>query len=367
MRPLYVSATLQDCGKTSVTLGLLQFLREQNQSAGYIKPVGQRYVHYNGENLDEDAVLVYEYFGMKDNPKDLSPIAIERGFTRKFIYNPDVKPLENRVVGAMDRLKAAHELVIIEGTGHAGVGSCFGLSNARVAELTGSDVVIVTSGGIGKPLDEIAVSLSLFREHGVRVLGVILNKVLPEKYDKVKETVARGLENLGTRLIGAIPFSPTLKNYTLGQVADAFGYEVVCGGKHLGNKIENIVVAAMEPENVLEYIRQKSLVITPGDRIDNVLLAMLLSQSVNYHERFCSGGLILTGGLLPPAEMMELVKKGEMPVLATKEDTFTVTSRMKDLAFKIQINDRDKIEATKSLVEEHLDVDFVLNELKKPL
>ena len=54
--------------------------------------------------------------------------------------------------------------LVIEGTGHAGVGSCFDLSNARVAQMFGAKVVILTTGGIGR-----AIALR-FAAEGARVV-----------------------------------------------------------------------------------------------------------------------------------------------------------------------------------------------------
>ena len=127
--------------------------------------------------------------------------------------------LEKQILDVDAQLRAKHSMIIYEGTGHAGVGSCFGLSNARVAHLLGAKVVIVTAGGIGRPIDEIALSLSLFRDHKVDVIGIILNKILPEKYDKIQQTVDKGLKLLGTQLLGAIPYDPQLTEFTVGQVA----------------------------------------------------------------------------------------------------------------------------------------------------
>ncbi|MFI4912610.1 MAG: phosphotransacetylase family protein [Sedimentisphaeraceae bacterium JB056] len=361
MKKIYISATLKDCGKTSVTLGLLQALRERGYDPGYTKPVGQRYVNFKNENLDEDAVLIYETFGLgKLHPKDLSPVAVGRGFTRKFIFESNVAPLEEKISKAVANIEKEHEIILIEGTGHAGVGSCFGLSNARVAELLDSEVIIVVSGGIGKPLDEAALSLSLFRQHGVKIKGVIQNKVIPEKYDKVTEAVSKGLENMGTRLLGAIPFEPMLTRYTISQIADMFEYEVYSGMDSLHNKIEHIVVAAMEPQNVLQYVKAGSLIITPGDRIDNILLAVSLSGTKAYHQQFCTSGLILTGGFMPEDTILSLLRASGIPVLVTREETYTVSARMKDLLFKIQTSDSDKIKATQRLVEKYVDIDAIL-------
>lgn len=356
MKPIYIAATLQDCGKTSVTLGLMQLLHSRGLEPGYCKPVGQHYVRYMDKNIDKDSVLMHQVFNLPDEPYFLSPIAIERDFTRKFINHPDVKPLEDEILRCRDELYRRHKMVIFEGTGHAGVGSCFGLSNARVAQLLDAQVVIVTAGGIGKPIDEVALSLSLFREYNVDILGVILNKVLPEKYDMVKETVGRGLKLFKTRLIGAIPYEPMLSTFTVGQLAEEFKYNVLCGQESLNNHIEHMVVAAMEPQNVVRYIRDNTLVIMPGDRIDNIMVSILVLSRQNP----LSGGLLLTGGFEPHPTIEPLLKSSRIPVLTSAEDTFTVSARMKNLGFKIQTYDNDKITRLRQLIAEYVDYDTLL-------
>jgi BioD-like phosphotransacetylase family protein len=359
MKPIYIGATLKDCGKTSVSLGLMQMLKAQGLNPGYCKPVGQHYVRYQEKNIDEDGVLMHQVFNLPDEPYYLSPIAIERGFTRKFINNPDVKPLEKEIIRCHDELLKAHPMVIIEGTGHAGVGSCFGLSNARVAQLLDAKVVIVTSGGIGRPIDEIAMSLALFNDCNVDVIGVILNKVLPEKYDKVKDTVDKGLKLLGTRLIGAIPYDHSLTTFTVGQLAEEFNYQTLCGQDALSNVIQDTVVAAMEPQHVLKHIHENTLIIMPGDRIDNILVSILiLSQGAP------SGGIILTGGFEPHPTIEPLLKNSHIPVLLSEEDTFTVSARMKGLGFKIRSYDTNKVSRLHNLVESHVDTKLILDSLK---
>lgn len=359
MKPIYISATLRDCGKTSVSVGLMQVLQAKGLNPGYCKPVGQHYVRYQEKNIDEDGVLMHQVFNLTDEPYYLSPIAIERGFTTRFINNPNVEPLEKEIIRCYRELLKHHPMVIVEGTGHAGVGSCFGLSNARVAELLDAKVVIVTSGGIGRPLDEIAMSLAMFRDHEVDILGVILNKVLPEKFDKIKDTVGKGLKLLGTRLIGAIPFDQSLTTFTVGQLAEEFDYEILCGHDALSNVIEETVIAAMEPQHVLQHIHTNTLIITPGDRIDNILVSLLvLSQDTS------NGGIILTGGFEPHRMIEPLLKSSRIPVLMSSEDTFKVSARMKDLGFKIRSYDTKKVDRLHQLIAEHVDVDGILASLK---
>jgi BioD-like phosphotransacetylase family protein len=360
MKPIYISATLRDCGKTSVSLGFMQILQERDLNPGYCKPVGQHYVRYHDKNIDEDSVLMHQVFDLPDEPYYLSPIAIERGFTKNFIDNPNVKPLEKQILDVDAKLRRRHPIIIYEGTGHAGVGSCFGLSNARVAQILGAKVVIVTSGGIGRPLDEIALNIALFKDYDVEVLGVILNKVMGEKYEKVRQTVEKGLGLMGTRLLGAIPYDPSLIRFTVGQLAEEFQYRVFCGTDALNNKIDQTVIAAMEPQNVVRYIQDNTLIITPGDRVDNILVSILILS----RDEINGGGIILTGGFEPHATIEPLLRASRIPVLISDEDTFTVSARMKDLGFKIRSYDMDKVTRLHQLVGEYVDIDGILEKLK---
>ena len=41
------------------------------------------------------------------------------------------------------------------------------------------------SRGIGKAIDEIMLNVAVFKQHNIPILGVIINKVFPKKYDKI--------------------------------------------------------------------------------------------------------------------------------------------------------------------------------------
>jgi hypothetical protein len=365
IQPLYVSATKQDTGKTTVTIGLMKALRDLGCNVGYAKPVGQRYVKYNGLNVDEDAVLAREAFGLTDHPADMSPVAIERGFTEKYIFNRNPEPLERRILDSVGRLRRAHEVLVIEGTGHAGVGSCFDLSNARVAELLGAAVIIVTDGGIGRAIDEVALSLHLFRKHGVRVLGIVLNKVLPQKFEKVSKAVAEGLRHLDSRLLGALPYQARLPLPRMSQIVAELPARVLCGEQALNNCAEHTVVAAMAPQHVCNHIMENTLVVTPGDRIDNILISIVICPAEPGPPRRVSG-LILTGGFIPPPSIVSLLRVSGVPVLLCQGDTYSVASRLRDLVFKIRPEDTDKIAAVQALIREQMDVNALLADLSRP-
>ena len=175
---IFIAATQQNDGKTTVSLGLIQAFRDKFKSVGFIKPVGQRYVFEHGYKVDEDSVLIEKVCGMKGSVKDMSPIAIEKGFTEKYIKRGGHRKLVKNIISSFERISRRKDIVVIEGTGHAGVGSIFDLSNARVANLLDAKVILVTSGGIGKPIDEIELNMALFEKECVDGIGVIVNKVI---------------------------------------------------------------------------------------------------------------------------------------------------------------------------------------------
>ena len=62
----------------------------------------------------------------------MSPVHIPRGFTKAYIAGQVVEDLGARIRAAHAAF-ADHDMLVIEGTGHAGVGAVIGLSNAVVA------------------------------------------------------------------------------------------------------------------------------------------------------------------------------------------------------------------------------------------
>src|SRR5688572_2919595 len=174
---VFIAATRQNDGKTTTSLGLLAALQNFYPRVGYIKPVGQRFVEIEEQKIDEDTVLMDSVYKLDCPLVDMSPIAVEPDFTRRYIECANYDILVKRIQRAFDRVAWEKDFVLCEGSGHAGVGAVFDLSNAQVAKILKAKVVIVTRGGIGKPIDEVALNQALFEKAGVEIIGVIINKV----------------------------------------------------------------------------------------------------------------------------------------------------------------------------------------------
>ena len=188
-RRIFVAATRMNDGKTTTCLGLFAALQSLYPRIGFIKPVGQRFIEVQGQHVDEDSHLLDTVFNVRVPIESMSPVTVDGTFTRRYLKNPGptLAQLKDKICRAFDRVSWEKDFTLIEGTGHAGVGSVFDLSNASVAHLLGAKVILVSPGGIGRPIDEIALNKALFDQAGVEIVGAILNKVDPDKIPVIAE------------------------------------------------------------------------------------------------------------------------------------------------------------------------------------
>ncbi len=354
---LFVAATRQNDGKTTTSLGLLAAIQDSFPRIGFIKPIGQRFVEVQHQKIDEDTILMDRVYGLNCPLDEMSPIAVENDFTRRYLRTSNYDFLAGRIQRAFDRVAWEKDLVVCEGTGHAGVGSVFDLSNARVARLVGAKVVIVTRGGIGRSIDEVALNQALFDREGVEIIGVILNKVLPSKVDQITEFARKGLKRRGLDLLGVIPHVRLLSSPTMNLILEALPAEVLNGLDAIHNLVDDVVVGAMSAEHARSYFRPGALLIVPGDRED-LLNAVVANEPGTSAVRLA--GIILTDNLRPSERLMERIRGLSYPVLFTREGSYDVASRVHDLIVKTRPDDTEKISLIRDLIRSHVDVPRIL-------
>ena len=381
MRQLFLAATGQNRGKTTASLGLLDGFRRRGYNTGFMKPVGQRTVIADGQVTDDDSYLMHTIFDLPDPYAAMSPVHIPRGFTKAYIAGDVVEDLGARILAAQ-RHFAGHDILLIEGTGHAGVGAVVGLSNARVASILRAPAVIISEGGVGRPIDEIVLNASHFEAHGVPVAGAIVNKVRIDEQPGIEKTLERGLALHGIPLLGVLPYRPILSNPTLEMILEGTHARVIHPGPDLDRVIDGVAIGAMEPHHMLERVGPGTLVVVPGDREDAILtlaaahladtaaaaaierLDALVDATPGAIDPGPEGralGILLTGGYEPRPEVLEAVRQAGMFAAIVPDDTYTVASEIHDLLVKTHAADKGKIEMIKALVWEHLLMDRFLD------
>jgi len=383
MRQVYLAATGMNRGKTTFALGLLAGLMDRGLATGFMKPVGQRYAVVDGVAADEDAILVRSVFGITDPLTVMSPVHIPRGFTKAFIEGRVTDDLEARILAAYATVSEGRDIVVVEGTGHAGVGSVIGLSNADVAALLGTPAVIISEAGVGRPIDEIVLNHALFARRGVEVLGAVVNKVDVDADPTLPDVLRAGLARHGIRLLGTLPYRPILSNPTLSMLVEQMSGELLHPGDDLDRQIEHVAIGAMQPRHVIERIGPGSLLIVAGDREDVIHATIAaqrhqrsLQREVGLFDRLRDrsrfgrtstdpsstelAGLVFTGGYRPRNRELEAIRQAGMFAYMVPQDTYAAASRIHDLLVKTHPADLDKISEIRALVAREFDIDGLL-------
>ena len=356
---IFMAATRQNDGKTTTSLGLLAALQKRFGRVGYIKPVGQRFVEIDDQKIDEDSVLMDRVFRLNCPLVDMSPIAVEPDFTRKYLQGGSLDFLIKRIHKGFDRVAWEKDFVLCEGTGHAGVGSVFDLSNATVAKLLGAKVVIVTRGGIGLPIDEVTLNRALFEQEGVEVIGVILNKVLPEKMEYITDFARRGLKRKGLELLGVVPHQPMLSKPTLQAICDELKADLIAGHAQRHNIVQHVVIGAMSAANVAKRLKPDTLLITPADREDVLEAATAFARD----PKSPLAGLILSDNIKPSAATARQLRTLPCPVLIAAGDSYAVAAAVQNVTVKTGPDDTQKIGLIQQIIADHVDLDRILAKL----
>jgi BioD-like phosphotransacetylase family protein len=357
---IFIAATRQNDGKTTVSLGLIAALQQQYPRVGYIKPVGQRFVEIAEQKIDEDILLMDSVYSLNCPLVDMSPIAVEPDFTRKYLQSSNNEALVKKIQKAFDRVAWEKDFVLCEGTGHAGVGSVFDLSNAQVAKILGAKVIIVTQGGIGKPIDEVALNQALFDKEGVQIIGVIINKVIGTKIDYVSDFARRGLKRKGLELLGVLPHEQILPKPSLELIRDELKAELLSSPVGLHNLVDDVVVGAMGAQNAMSHFRRGALLITPGDREDIIMAAWTILDTRTEEQM---AGIVLTGNFRPKGAVLEIIRAMPIPVLLAGQDSYEVASIVHDLTVKTRPADAEKISVIRDLVAKNVNLKRILESL----
>ena len=364
LKNLYIAATSQHVGKTTSTLGLASSFKKAGLNTGYCKPVGQQHIEINGSVIDKDAVLFTDLLKLEIIPEIHSPVIIGKGATVTYLDNPSAFDLESMILNAKKELSLAHDAVIYEGTGHPGVGSVADMSNAKVAKLLDAQVVMVVEGGIGSTIDNLNLSLSIFREHEVPIIGVIINKVIPSKMDLVSKYVGKWLSKNDLRLLGTVPYDNTLAYPLIWTISKAIDGTLAYHKEKGFNKVENILAGSLVELHEISKSTDNLLVVASRVLDESIARVKEISEKENFKECPLSG-IVMTGDGYISDESLEYINGYKLPVITTDLDTYGVVVKISKLEVKINRRTPWKISKAIQLIQENIDVNTMIELLKK--
>jgi len=363
-KSVFVAATGQNVGKTTVCLGLVSGLKKKLQSVGYMKPVGQEHIETEtGHHVDKDVEIFKSHFHLPDTYETMSPILFPRGFTRDYLDGKvDHRELANKITDSYEAVTQKSKISVIEGTGHTGVGSIIDLNNAQVAALLQSPVLLIASGGLGSSFDELSLNYAQCEKHGVRVAGVVLNRVLEEKREMILQYMEKALKRWKLPLLGCIPYDPFLSTPTMSDFMQLFETEMLAGKSHALQHYQNIRLVASPVETYRTQIIPRQLVITPASREDIILatLTRYWDAKISSPEKDLGLGMILTGREPPKETIVDQMRRADIPMIHIPLSSFIAMKMINSYTTKIRKDDTPKIEEAIRIVEYHIDFDRLI-------
>jgi BioD-like phosphotransacetylase family protein len=303
----------------------------------------------------------------------MSPVIIPRGYTKDFV---DGKIDETEQIKKIEKAFAEQEkesdIVLCEGTGHTGVGSIINLNNAQVASHLGCDMILVANGGLGSAFDELNLNYNMCKAHGVRLAGVIINKVRPDKFEQTKKYMSQVLEKrFGVPLLGCVPDKSFLGCPALADLEQLFNAKLFSGSEHRMRHytIEEVNLVTTSLGRFLENLRIKptrTMYVTHVTRND-IILGFLgeyqrREAQGHEHDKFESC-LILCGRkqryeILP--EILDMIKLSNAPVLAVDLSTNQAMESILKFTPKLNVEDKNRVNEAVNHYEPYIDFDKLL-------
>ncbi len=345
---LYVATIEPNSGKTVVSLGLMNEITTRNRRVAYFRPI------IDGDEKDHHINVILSYFKLDQSYEEA--YGLTRPQILKFLNENHEDKIMDSIIRKFKKLEKKYDFILVEGSDFSGEGSIVEFDmNIKIAANLNIPALIIGSG-IGKTMEEFIGTMKLaydgFLERDVPVIGMIANKILPKN---LKAVVKKLSEFAGEKTyVAAIPRDEYLAMPSIYDIIRTLDAKILLGENQLDREIKQIAVGAMEIRHFLKYIKDKTLVITPGDRHDIILAALQADKSYTYPS---ISGIVLSGGLKPDKGVMKLVEgvNTYVPVLSVKHQTYEAATEIKNMDVRINPRNIRKIQRAIRLFKKYVD------------
>jgi hypothetical protein len=336
-------------GKSAVVLGLGRQLLRQGVLLRFGKPLATT---LPGEEiptgqplLDADVQFVGATLGLPADRLIASLHAHGEDTAERRMLAGDLHPGAG-FAELRDRLAMGPpgELALLEAAGSLHEGLLYGLSLPQLAHGLEALVLLVHPWTDARSLDPLLAARAAL---GERLVGVVLNAVIPDEAMALRRDVAPALNALGLPVYGVMPRSPLLRSVTVEELARRLQAQVLCCQDRLDLLVETLSIGAMNVNSAMEFFRRRRnmAVVTGADRTDIQLAALEASTQC----------LILTGVGDPLPQLVTRAEELEVPLLKVEHDTLTTVEAIEQAFGHVRLHEAVKATYAARLVEENCD------------
>jgi phosphate acetyltransferase len=349
---IFIATAEPNSGKSIVALGLVNMLLGKARNVGYFKPIIDPDPK---ERKDVHIATIIEHFDLAVSYNDA--YAFTRTQALQMIQNKIQGEMIDTIIEKCKKLEEAYDFTVIEGSDFIGEGIAFEFdANISIAKNLSAPVIIVTSGENKTTAQVVTNTVNVFhnfQSREVEVIAVVVNRVNADQAEDVRQLLS--IQFNKDVIIAVIPFEQSLKSPTMKEIAEQMGGDLLFGGDQLSNQVDHFITGAMQVPNFLNYLKENVLIVTPGDRGDIIISALLANLSTNYPK---VSGVVLSGGIQPDEPVMRLIRGSQsvLPIISVKTGTFNTTAKLNAIQSKITPDNKKKIQLAIDVFEKYVDV-----------
>jgi len=360
---VYIAGSGKDAGKTTLCLGLSGALNPMVPGGvSFFKPLGQKITVVDGESVGQDSWFISRALGLPGIRGESTPLLASRGAAERFVATGEPRGIHGAVRNVYREHCRNSGLVLVEGTGHPGVGSVFDLGNAKVASLLGIPVILVLEGGVGSTIDSFCLCRALFRNHGVPLLGVVINRVKQEKYDSIASVLGVWFAAAGVPVFGVLPYEERIARPSIPAITREIGaLPLFTAEDPLCPEGSGFLTAFDSAEEVLSRVaRDEGRALLVSRSRPEVLDALIVSA--------LGGGarpsaVVVCGGE-PDQRRQSACMASGIPLFHTAASLQGSADKLSGHVFKIEPDEGGKIASILEMVKRHVDSQRILDALK---
>ena len=197
-RVIFITATDTGVGKTVTAFCLGVLLKNCGFDVGVMKPVqcagGDAQFLKKALRLQDELKVINPFYA----PEPLSPHLAFRRLKIKFD--------KHRVQDCLKKLRARHDIVLVEGAGGLMVPLADHYYNADLIADLKAEVIIVARLGLGT-INHTLLTINEAQRRGLTIKGIIFCQTKPVRRGLPENTNPQEIEKLsGVRLLGTIPY-----------------------------------------------------------------------------------------------------------------------------------------------------------------
>jgi hypothetical protein len=341
MALLFIGSTGDQAGHTLLTWAIINKLLEKGLRPGFFKPFGTGSVNVRGSLIDHDAMLFKNLLGLEASLERICPYLLaDDGWRCK-----GPSQIMEACRDLSRELSRGKDLLIVMGSKHIFLDDAsWPVQDLNLVVGLEADFILVDRfRKASNSLYSVLFAYSLVKH---LMKGVVINRVLPENMEEVRRKVLPSLTSKGIGVASAIGEDPFLSLWSLREIADELSAEVLWGEEELGRKVWRMAIGSSPLSgSTLLFKRVYNKVILIASQTTGG------EEDMNAFSSEVVAGILLTGGVRPPPQLIAAAAGENIPLFLVKENTLSAMERLERSPRRLSLRDRPKVDYFSNLLD----------------